>query len=70
MIRVILTIEQKGGDVHIKFETDGVQKGYTTKESIVLQNLRQVIRLAVGEPVASVEYTKDLPPSGGRKQQT
>ncbi len=69
MIRLIMTIESKGDDLHTRVETDGAMLA-TGKEIAFCEKLRDAIGSIAGTKVRSVQYTKDLPPSGGNKQQT
>ncbi len=68
MIRLIIEIEQKGDAVGTRFQTDGLQKNITPMEMKVVDALRSLFPLILGEKIRSSEYSKDLPPSGGNKQ--
>lgn len=68
MIRVILTIESRDGNIHTRLETDGAMLA-RADEIAHCEAIRTALRMVAGRLVRSAQYTKDLPPSGGEKQQ-
>ena len=71
MIRMIIEVEElPGGNIATRLHSDGVQKYSTRLEIMTIDLIRDAIGKVAGRKVKSFVYTKDLPPSGGNKQQT